>query len=113
MSLLLSPVITPIFPPSGLDGSACAVRTAGLLGLDARHDKAKSIRQALCLLGRLCEGFLQRLGGRRQTTLLSFCSLCHVAVSVTMSWLASFAATVRAWGDVELSNKVHSSAKGT
>ena len=66
--------------------------SAGLLGLDTGHDKAKRISHALRLFGGLHQGFLQRLGRGRQTTWLSFRSLSHIADSVTVSWLASFAA---------------------
>jgi hypothetical protein len=51
--------------------------TAGLLGLNARHDKAKGIGHALRLFGGLFQGFLQRLGGRHQTAWLSFFRFRH------------------------------------
>ena len=58
--------------------------SAGLLGLDTGNDEAKRISHALRLFGRLHQSFLQRLGGGRQTTWVSFFNLCHVAVSVTV-----------------------------
>ena len=62
--------------------------SAGLFGLDTGHDKAKRISHALSVFGGLHKSFLQRLGGGRQTTWLSFFNLCHVAVSVTINWVA-------------------------
>ena len=67
--------------------------SACLLRLNTGHDKAKSISHALRLFGRLHQGFLQRLGGGRQTTWVSFFNLCHVAVSVTVIRLLNCAAT--------------------
>lgn len=81
---------------AGENGLVSVASRVGLLGLDARHDNAKGIGHALRLFGRLLQGFLQRLGGRHQTTWLSFFSLCHVAVSVTVSWVANCVATGKA-----------------
>ncbi len=63
---------------------------AGFLGLDTGHNKAKCIRHALRLFGGLHKGLLQRFGGGRQTTWLSFFNLCHVAVGAhkVTCWVA-------------------------
>ena len=62
-------------------GNAGSYRTP--LGFDAGDDQTKGVGHSLCLFGRLFQSFLQCLGGRGQTKLLSFCSLSHVLVSVT------------------------------
>ena len=71
-------------------------RTAGRLLLDGRHHNAESVREALSLLRRLLQVFLQSLWGGCQATWLSFCSLCHVAGSATVSWFLRCDATSRA-----------------
>jgi hypothetical protein len=63
---------------------AGAALPISLLGLDARYNKTKGICHALRLFCRLLKGLLQRFGGGSQSTLLSFCSLCHVAFSITV-----------------------------
>lgn len=76
--------------------SPCFVRSIGTLGLDAGHGHAKSGGQFMSLLRRLGQSLLQCFGREHQTAWLSFCSLCHVAASVMVSWLANCVATGKA-----------------
>lgn len=68
-------------------------------GLDGRHNKAKRISETLRLLGRFFQRFLHGLRRQHQAAWLSFFSLCHVAGSVTVSWVASCVATGNARGE--------------
>lgn len=66
--------------------SLCFFRSIGTLGLDAGYGHAKSGGQFVRLLCGLGQSLLQCFGREHQTAWLSFCSLCHVAGSVTVSY---------------------------